>query len=479
MQKKFITNLALLLFLNLLIKPFWVLGIDRAVQNAVGAERYGEYFALFNFSFLLNIILDFGITNFNNRNIAQNNHMLDKHLSSISVLKMLLGVIYLVVTIVCGLIIGYDFRLMKLLLVLGLNQFLISFILYLRSNLSGLHLFTTDSFISVLDRTLMIAICGVLLWGHFIDVHFDVMWFVYSQTVAYLLTALVTFIILFRKASLFKFKWNTPFFLMILKRSFPFAVLVLLMTFYNRIDTVMLERLLPDGATQAGIYASSYRLLDSANMIAFLFAGLLLPIFSKMIKMKDSVEALVKLSFSLLIAPAVIIAVGSFFYRHELMALLYHEHIEESAKVFGLIMFCFVAISTTYIFGTLLTANGNLKELNIMAAAGMSVIIIFNFILIPHYKAFGSAVSSVATQGLAALIQVVLVQRIFRFRVNVRYLVMLVLYVSGIILIYFSAKQLNYPWTGSFFLAAFLSLAFAFITRLISVHSILRIIRQE
>ncbi|MFI5220594.1 MAG: polysaccharide biosynthesis protein, partial [Bacteroidia bacterium] len=62
MQKKFITNLGFLLFLNLLIKPFWILGIDRSVQNTVGAEIYGQYYALFNFSFLLNILLDIGIT---------------------------------------------------------------------------------------------------------------------------------------------------------------------------------------------------------------------------------------------------------------------------------------------------------------------------------------------------------------------------------------------------------------------------------
>ncbi len=75
MQKKFLTNLGLLLFLNLLIKPFWVLGIDRSVQNAVGAEDFGFYFSILNFSFLFNILLDLGITNFNNRNIAQNSHL--------------------------------------------------------------------------------------------------------------------------------------------------------------------------------------------------------------------------------------------------------------------------------------------------------------------------------------------------------------------------------------------------------------------
>ena len=94
MLKKFLKNIALVLFLNLLIKPFWILGIDRTVQNVVGVADYGFYYSIFSFSFLLNILLDFGITNFNNKNIAQNNHLLRKHLSSIIVLKLILGFIY-------------------------------------------------------------------------------------------------------------------------------------------------------------------------------------------------------------------------------------------------------------------------------------------------------------------------------------------------------------------------------------------------
>ena len=62
-QKDFIFNVILLIFLNLLIKPFWILGIDVGVQNRVGAENYGLYFAVFNFTFLFNMLLDMGITN--------------------------------------------------------------------------------------------------------------------------------------------------------------------------------------------------------------------------------------------------------------------------------------------------------------------------------------------------------------------------------------------------------------------------------
>src|SRR5215210_2885578 len=99
MQRKFVTNLFLILSLNLLIKPFWIFAIDRSVQIAVGAKTYGYYYTLFNFSFLLNILLDFGITNFNNKNIAQNNHLLTKHFSSLVILKFTLAIVYITFTL--------------------------------------------------------------------------------------------------------------------------------------------------------------------------------------------------------------------------------------------------------------------------------------------------------------------------------------------------------------------------------------------
>lgn len=477
MQKKFVTNLALLLFLNLLIKPFWILGIDRAVQNHVGAEEYGNYYALFNFSFLLNILLDLGITNFNNKNIAQNNHLAGKHLSSIILLKVILAFLYMVVTIIAGFIIGYETKQASLLFILAGNQILISFILYLRSNLSGLHLFKTDSFISVLDRLIMISICGVLLWSDIAETRIKMEWFIYAQTCAYLLTALITLVIVMDRAKFKKLNWNISFFLLILRQSYPFAILVLLMTFYNRIDTVMLERILPDGAAQSGIYASAYRILDATNMIAFLFAGMLLPIFAKMIKQGESVEEMVKLSSSLLIVPAVIIACGSFIYKKELMGMLYHEHLEASAHVFGRLMFCYIPIATTYIFGTLLTANGNLKQLNIMACTGMVINILLNLWLIPTMEAAGSALASFSTQALTALAQVLMVQRLFKFKINYRFIISLGLFTGLITAILFLSRGMTTNWLLNFIFSVALSFIIAFATKLISIRGLFRILK--
>jgi len=482
MQRKFVTNLALVLTLNLLIKPFWILGIDVAVQNAVGTEQYGFYYALFNFSFLLNILLDLGITSFNNKNISQNNQLLSKHFASIVLLRLLLVVIYAICVLVGGLMVKYNLDMMKMLAAVTCNQILISFILYLRSNLAGLHLFKTDSIVSVLDRLIMIGICGALLYYHNTPGSFQIQWFIYSQTVAYLITALITFALVVKKSKVRRLTWRWPFFMLILKKSYPYAVLVLLMTFHNYIGGVMLERMLPFrvGALQAGIYAGANRLLDASNMIPVLFAGLLLPIFARMIKLRQNVEEMVGLAFSLLVIPAIVVATCCYFFSREIMNLLYKgTNLEEYSRVFKILMCCFIPVAAQYIFGTLLTANGNLKQLNIVACSAMVLITVMNIILIPRYQAFGAAVSIITTQFLNSLAQIIVVRKVFEFKKNISFIMRLLTFVLYTIIINYLVYLFPLFWVYRLVVTALACFALAFALRLISVRNLYRIVKYD
>lgn len=415
-QKDFVFNLCLLIFLNLLVKPFWMLGVDVGVQNSVGAESYGFYFSILNFTLLFNMVLDMGTTNFNNRNIAQNNQLLDKHLSNYIILRLLLGVVYFVVIFAVALLIGYRGFQLKLLFWIGLNQFLSAFLLYLRSNISALLMFKTDSVISVTDRLLMILFCGVLLWGNITDQPFRIEWFVWCQTAAYLVTIAIALVIVLRKAHLRKLNWNTAFFLVIIKKSLPYALITLLMASYYRIDSVLLERLLPRdiAASQAGIYASAFRLLDALVMIAYLFSVILLPLFSKMLKQKEDVVPVVRTSFSFLFLFSVTAVVMLYVYREPIIRLFYPDIAESSVAVFRLIIFGLIPISMNYLFGTLLTANGSMKMLNITAAIGIVINVTVNLLLIPRMQACGSAVASFCTQFTVAILQFLLALWILR-----------------------------------------------------------------
>lgn len=88
---------------------------------------------------------------------------------------------------------------LKMLIAVIFNQILLGFILYLRSNLAGMHLFKTDSIVSVLDRLIMIAICSYLIYLHNHGGEFSITWFVYSQTIAYVITVFITLTVVLKR----------------------------------------------------------------------------------------------------------------------------------------------------------------------------------------------------------------------------------------------------------------------------------------
>ncbi len=432
MRKFFVTNLFFLLTLNILIKSFWILGIDRGIQNAVSAQEYGVYFALLNFTFLFNILLDFGITNYNNRMIARHTNLLKKYFARIIPLKILLSVLYMLVVIVSGLCLGYDCWQTKMLFWMCLTQVLSSFISYFRSNITSLMLFKTDSIISVLDRFLLIVVCGFMLWNSRLRQNFSIERVVYAQFLTMLITFLVALSVCLAKTGFVRMKWNKAFGFLLLRDGLPFAVLGLLMACYNKMDSVMLLSLVDDNGKSSGIYASGFRLVDSANMVSYLFSVILLPLFSKMIKENKKITDVMGAAFHLLLIITTAFVAISLLYSRELMELLYNKHIEESAEVYRWLSFCFVPISMTYIFGTLLTANGSLKYLNIIAGLGMLMNIGLNFILIPLFQQNGAAITSLITQTVTAALQAWLALKIFKVKFDWKYCLKIVFYVFAV-----------------------------------------------
>ena len=476
MQRTFITNLALLLVLNLLVKPFYILGIDAGVQDAVGAEVYGGYAALISLGFLLNIVLDLGLTNFNTRHIAQHPQLMGKYLGGVVGVRFVLVLLYALVTVITGLVLGFRGAQLAMLGWLVLNQALVATVLYLRSNIAGAQRFRQDSLLSVLDRVLLIGLVGWMLWGRSSGEPFNIMWFVWAQTAAYATTALVALVLVLRLSGRVRVGWDPAFSWAVVKQSFPYALLILLMTFYYRIDTLMLERLLPDGAMQAGIYAQGFRFFEAFNMLGYLFAGLLLPMFSRMLKHKQEVGPLVSLAFRTVLAGALAVALFGSIHAHAIMDLRYSEHTDVSAPVFALLIWCFVAVCTTYVFGTLLTAGGRLRWLNWMAAGGAVLNIGLNLVLIPRWQAEGAAWASLVTQGITALAQLILASYTYGLKGLVSLLLRASLYATGLVLIILPIQQLGIGLAGMFALFAVLACAWALLSGMVSLRGLRQVL---
>lgn len=482
MKKKFLSNLFLIVILNILIKPIYILGIDAEVINRVGEYKYGQYFAIINLTFVLNIFLDLGINNFNTKNIAQHGFLLKKYFSKIISLKITLSFFYFLIIIIFGYFFKYD---LKLLLLLAFNQFLAVFILFFRSNLAGLHMFFHDSIISVLDRFLLVIICSILLWGSVFSSPFKIEWFVYAQTISYLISACLALKFLSKRIVSLSINWNFLLSIAILKKSLPYALLIMLMTIYYRVDVLMLEVIV--GPQEAGLYATSYRFFEASNMIAFLFAVLLLPIFSRLLKNNKSINELTFVSFKILMTISVTIFLLCFFFNEEIIFFRYSNGtfvdlenvLIQSSLILPILMGCFVCVSLTYIFGTLLTANGNLRYLNYVSLIGVIINITLNLILIPYYGALGSALTSLFTQLFVTLFQIYFCFKLFKLEPLRKFLVPFFLFFIGLFLIGKITYNIFAIWYVNMFIFGLLSIIWSFMTKMISLDYIKVIISNK
>ncbi|MEM1121067.1 MAG: oligosaccharide flippase family protein, partial [Bacteroidota bacterium] len=461
-------------------KPFYIFGIDRTIQNRVGLEDYGLYATLFSFTFLFQIINDFGLQNFNNRNIAQHRQLLPKYFPNMLVLKLGLGLIYSLLTIIVAFILGYGQPHFLLLFFFMLNQVLVSAIAFLRSNISGLGFYKTDSLLTISDRLLLIIICGILLFSGWVQQPFQIEWFVYAQTFTLSITAIIAFVIIHQKIPYFKWTFKPTFLLLILKKSYPFALAIFLMTIYTRIDFVMIERLLVEGQKEAGIYAAAYRLLDAANVLGLLFAGLLLPMSARLLKEKKSIRPLLRLSLPMILCGAITLSIATWFYRTEIMFLLYDDASIYGANVLGVLMFTFIIVSGGYIYSTLLTANNSLSQMNKIFATSVGLNVLFNFLLIPKYGALGAAITTFFTQGFALISQIFIAKKAFELATDFwligRFLLL------GITLIGVSSvvpKLGLAHWLFNFSATILLGMTLGFLLRLIEINTFLEVLKEK
>ncbi len=399
MKREFTINILLLVLLNLLIKPLYIFGIDRTVQNVLGPDTYGgHYAALLNFVYLFQIINDFGIQNYTARHISKQPKVLAKYFPQFLTLKVLLALLYLLVLLTGAFLMGFRNALLPIILWLAFNQIIISYLFYLRANVAAIGRYRMDSLLSVMDKALMIVLCGICLWGFPRRIHFDVYWFIGAQTLSLLITAVVALIILSPHLKGYRFRISRPVLWVILKQSLPYALVLFLSTIYTRIDSVMIKRMLPDGDYQSGVYAAAFRLLETANMFAYMFAALLLPMFSRMFRERKPVGGLFRLSVGFLWSAAVGLTLVVVFFRDEIMQILYTHATVYWGDLLGVLMLGFGASAISYILGALLLAKGELRRINWLYLSGALLNLILNAYWIPRYKAYGAAWTTLITQ---------------------------------------------------------------------------------
>lgn len=459
-SRHFFSSLTLLLLLNILVKPVWIFGIDRHVQNLAGTSAYGSYFSLLNFSIVFSFLLDWGLSGFFNRQLAADQQQFDVLAGKFLFIKFLLILLYAAVVLGTAYLTGVEQW--EILIAVIIIQSLTSFFLFLRGIVTARQWFRTDAWLSVLDKGLMIVVCSSFFILPVLKGNMTITIFLWIQVFCTAASVIITLLLLLKKDVLFTIKKGSLS-VKVIRQALPFALIVLLMSAHYRLDGFLLERLHSDGAKQAGIYAAAYRLLDAGNMIGYLVASFLLPFVARNSNNVSITASAVNNSRHLLIVFSLATAITVFFFANFIQSILYHSSDPYISAVLQWCLPALIGYSLVQVYGTVMTATGNIVSFSIIVLISLLINIVLNSLLIPSLGAKGCCIAAVISHGLCGIACMLFTAQKTGTGLDVRSLLMYIFIAAALMGYFYVGKRaaLN-EWlllSGSFVMILVLTIA--------------------
>lgn len=443
MKREFAFNIFFLLLINLLIKPFYIFGIESKVQQVLGDAAFGLYFSLFGLVFLHQFINDPGIQNYNAIFVAQNREKIFHHFPRLLGIKLQLLGVMLISVLLSSLALGYNAEAILLLVFIVMVLFLSGLFVLMRSMLSSLGYYKADTWLSGIDRLLLVVVLGALLY---FKIPFSIYHFVLVQVAVYSMCVIGVAVLLSSKRLSFLPVFDMAYGLQFLKSCLPYTLIIFLTAIIMRGDGVIIERMLADGKVQAGMYAKGYRFLDAANMFGYLFGALLLPMYANKIDHKKEINGLFHLAYNMLLFLSVYIAIVFYVYRIQIFSLFYgHADLVMIGKLLPLV-FAILPVAMTNVFGPLIVSAHKVNAYNKIFLFAVLFYVIANIVFVPMYGIYAASLVALITWSFVLVGMVSMVYMLGLVDYDKKIIFDSIKIISSLVVTYTTVNNLELPW---------------------------------
>ncbi|QNF34654.1 oligosaccharide flippase family protein [Adhaeribacter swui] len=449
------------------MKPVWLV-LENNVQNQIGHMAYGTFAALFSFTYLFTAFTDLGVHQYFTKQTAANPAFMPAHLPVILPFKTIISLLFPVLMVVAGWVIGYKAQELYYLTLIGFAFTFTQFTLFLRGILQAHQYFNLDALLSVLERFLLIFIIAALLY---FGINLEK--YVYARLASVLLTFGILFLIFRRTFGAFPARWNSSQLLRVIKASFPFAVINLVYGINEKVDMVLLERLA--SSEEAGIYAGAYRWVDAVMMYTWTVLPIFFAKFAAHQREPQEQQKLLRFGQVIGSVPLIFMSVFVFFYGEK----LFWQFSNSSATELNLmrlnlqILFASVLVHGFFaIYSTILTASNWELTVSKLVAASIVVNVLLNFIFIPAYGSLAAAVNTLLSAVLVSGGYLALLRPKLNITIPFVLILKLGLTTLGLAGIFYILSWFSGYWWLNTILAGFALIGLLFVTRIINLSEI-------
>jgi len=365
------------------------------IARHFGPTVYGQWSFALSFVIIFSVLANFGFDALTIREIARDQSGAAQYIDNIFAMKLLLGSATFVLIVFVARLLNKGPEVIKLIYFLGIYMVINTFIVFFQSIFRASQKMQYETVCRGIQALSLLGFVSLLILtkSSIIEISYA---YVCAGIVGLLFSAIFTW----RYFTRFSLKIDITVCTEILKKAWPFALSVIAITVYYRIDTVMLGVFKDDQAV--GYYGAAYTIiLLIIGGISFLmnaiFPSLSILYKSSMAKFKDNVN----LYFKMVLLLSVPLVTLVFCFSKTIVNVIYGNKFAEFTPLILQILVWSVLLLYTYaIYSVGLSASDKQKVYLKGVVSGAIFNVVANLLVIPKYTYYGAAVTTILTEIL-------------------------------------------------------------------------------
>jgi len=374
-----------------IISPLLSLYLIVTIARHMGAEGLGAYSFVYNFLLVFQIVSALGLTNLIAREIARNTSQAGKYFSNVIAIGVLLGFGFQSLMLVAAGVLGLEGDVRSAVLVVSFSLYASSIIGCLEGILTGLEKIRLIAASQIIENVFRVTVSLLFVFQGYGLVPL-VLVILASRVLALAVTSLLTF----RQLPDFRVDLDLRFAGELIKKGRTFALIMISVTLYWKLDIVMLQQL--RGEADVGIYSAAYRIFMLMKILPQSFVTSVFPVISNFFESSTaSFEQTCRREVRYIAIFSLPLAFGVSLLAPQIIQFLYTESFADSIMVLRLLAWTLVPYGISVVFAYSLVASNHQNidlRVNVLSLICNFVL---NLILIPKLAFVGAAIATLAS----------------------------------------------------------------------------------
>jgi len=380
------------------------------IGRYLGPSDLGKFTFALSFVAMFAVVNDLGLSVLAVRDVATKRELAGKYLANIAALKAVLGLLGLGFVMLFVNLMGYPPDNIRIVLLMGLAALFTTVSNGMRWVFQAYQRLEYESIVSVVQNLLYFTF-GLVA----IHLGFGVYGVGYSQIAVGVFIVLFAWILVKKKLLKVKFEIDLDFWKGVLRKSVPFALMLVFTSLYLNADTVLLSKFKGDQAV--GLYNAANRLVLAGKMIPGVIIPALFPVMAEISRAGQSeFNNFLEKSSILMFSLALPVAVAITILAEKTIGLLYGAGFAGSVLCLQILVWGMFFMYISIVLGFGLIAKGKQKTNTVITGIGLGISLILNLLLIPRFGNIGTSIAILTTELSVLMMVVLFAKRYFNLR---------------------------------------------------------------